>query len=190
MCHKGKGEMKKIVLIAVLLFLGGCDSKVEDKQPDESFLRLKQIAEQYNAKIASKDIDKFSYTADFQDYFSNPKQHFAFDLWADDLLKQNNTIMGKFTFEFDTILFLKMNQEMLQTVKVEKSRGPFVVVATIDRVYKPFFGLTGNVEEFEIEYVDAGDGEGYPVVDGSFYIEVIGAPVVLYGKCVFIEHQR
>lgn len=182
--------MKKIVLIAVLLFLGGCDSKVEDEQPDESFLGLKQIAEQFNAKIASKDIDELSYTADFQDYFSNPKQHFAFDLWPDDILKQNDTIMGKFISETDAILFLKMNQEMLQTIKAEDPGETFIVVATIDRIYKPFFGLTGNVEDFEIEYVDIGNGESYPMIEGNFYIEVVNAPIVLYGECVFIEHKK
>jgi len=175
----------------VILFLAGCDKKVEDARPNESLLRLKQIAEQFNAKITSNDIEEFCYTADFQDYFSDPKQHFAFDLWPDDILKQNDTIMGKFISESDAILFLKMNQEMLRTIRAYKDPGEtFIVIATIDRIYKPFFGLTGNVEDFEIEYVDIGYGESYPIIEGNFYIEVVNAPIVLYGKCVFIEHKK
>ncbi len=173
-----------------MAFLAGCDRKVEDKQPDESLLRLKQIAEQFNAKIASKDIDELSYTTDFQDYFSDPKQHFIFDLWADDILRQNDTIMGKFISDSDTVLFLKINREMLQTIKAEETWKTFMAVATISRICKPFFGLTGNVEDFEIEYVDTGYDNGYPIGDGSFYVEVADAPVVLYGECIFIEDKK
>lgn len=170
--------------------LTGCDNKVEDVQSEESFLRLKQIAEQFNAKIASKDIEAFSYTADFQDYFSDPKQHYVFDVWADDVLKQSDTMIGKFITKSDVLLFLNMNQEMLQTIKSEKTWDAFIVVVTIDRVYKPFFGLTGNVEDFEIGYAETDYGDGEPIIDGSFYIEVVDAPVVMYGKCVFIECQK
>ena len=98
--------------------------------------------------------------------------------------------MGKFISVSDAVLFLKINQEMLQTIKAEETWEAFIVVATIDRVYKPFFGLTGNVEDFEIEYVNTGYDDGYPVVDGSFYIEVADSPIVLYGECVFIEHKK
>ena len=68
----------------------------------------------------------------------------------------------KYKFKSDAVLFLKMNQEMLQTIKAEETWETFIVVAIIDRVYKPFFGLTGNVEEFEIEYVDTDYDQGYP----------------------------
>ena len=118
--------MKTIILVSVLLFLNGCDSKPENEQPDESKLKLEQIAEQFNAKIASKDIEEFGYTVDFQNYFSDPKQHFVFELWADDLLKQNNTIMGRFISGSDAVLFLKINQGMLQTIKAEERWKTFI----------------------------------------------------------------
>jgi len=205
--------MKKVLFICFICFLV---SSCKDKNDTESEAKItetkiKQIAEIFNAKIVSKDINNFNYTIDFQNYFSEPNQYFVFDVWAEDIMKQNDTIMARFSYEPDIVIFLKINQEMLQIIKSQGQWSTFLVVAAIDRIHKPFFGLTGNVEDFEIEYVkhnintnlsksseqvstasmgfydDRDYEESYPVISGNFYIEVAEAPLILYGRCISIE---
>lgn len=212
--------MKKRLFLLLFFLVGvGCDKKVEDKQPDgqsnESLLRLEQISEQFNAKLVSEDLCEFHYTADLQDFFSDPNQNFVLALSVDDILKQKEQIIAKcLNYDFNIIFFLNIDQEMYRIIRAENNEKLFFVVS-IDRIYKPFFGLTGNVEGVVIKYAqnnvkDFGENskkavkasfgfgglydeqdyeEAEPIViDGCFYIEVCDAPTILFGKCKHIAN--
>lgn len=204
-----------ILTLMAILWFGGCDTKVEDEKQEETILKTEQIATKFNAKIVSIDIEDFSYTADFQGYFSDPNQNFVFSLSIEDVLGQKGQIIAKcYDFDSSAMLFLNITPEMFKLIKEKELWDSFLAVVTIDRIYKPFFGLTGNIEDFEIEYVKnfpkdtsnqkisiAGMGmyyqdrdedyyEAMPTINGNFYVEITDAPLILFGSCKHLESDE
>jgi hypothetical protein len=202
-------KTRTCLVLSVVLLLG-CDKKIDETAPDESLLRLNQLAERLDAKTVSEDIKGFLYTADFQDYFSTPDQRFVLSLTVEDILKVGDRTIAKCnSWDFNAMLFLTVDPDVLNMIKAQEQWTDFLAVVTIARVEKPFFGLTGNVEDFEIEYAKspseppqeiskanlgfAGfyedrDYEEPPLaISGSFYIEVADAPLILHGKCLHVE---
>ncbi len=179
-------------LFAIILLLFGCSNKKNEQNPSQEslLLQIKQVAEQFNAKIVNNDIEKFKFTYEFQEYFSDKQQNFVFVLSVEDILKRSNTIEARFSQDSTTLVFLEINKDMLQIIEANKQPlAEFIVVATIDKVKKPFLGLNGQVDDFEI--VDTGTEEDpMPTIEGDFYIEVVDAPLILHGKCVFLEPVR